>query len=195
MDDPTAPNPTTRDFYDRLNDNPWQMLLSLGAMFLFIAFFFTVFLWDDSPFFLLICFVAGFAILFAVPRKLRDTYLAYRGTPALRINEAGFWAREWSYLGWISWRDVVSVEIEGNKNQSLVAILRDKEFARLAGHDQASIMLARFGGLLFFTDVGPNRLRLISSLQLASRWERLTTTLDPILAANGVPQSRRRIRA
>jgi len=32
---------------------------------------------------------------------------------------------------------------------------------------------------------GPNRLGLMSSSQHPSRWERLTTTLDPILAARG----------
>jgi len=189
MDDPVGPTATTRDFYDRLNDNPGRMVLGLGTLFLGITFCLTTFLWDDGPFFLLLCFSLGLALLLAVPRALRDTYLAYRGMPALRINEQGFWAREWSYLGWISWRDVASTEIEGEKNQLLVVILRDKEFARLAGHDQASIMLARFCGFLFFVDVGPNRLRLMSSSQLASRWERLTTTLNPILAANGVPRS------
>jgi len=164
-------------------------------MLLGITFFLTVFLWDDGPLFLVLCFSVGLAALLAVPRTLRDTYLAYRGMPALRINELGFWAREWSYLGWISWRDVASVEIEGEKTRQLVIILRDNEFTRLAGYDQASIMLTRFCGFLIFIDVGPNRLRLVSSSRLASRWERLTTTLDPILAANGVPRSVRGMRA
>jgi hypothetical protein len=146
----------------------------------------SAFWWSNNKFFLLLCCVAGLTILLAVPRIVRGAYLAYRGEPALRINEQGFWAREWSYLGWISWRDVASVEIVSGKIHQLVVHLRDKEFAQLAGHDQVSVMLARLAGLLFFTDGGPNTLRLISSLQLASRWDDLTATLDPILAANGV---------
>jgi hypothetical protein len=134
----------------------------------------------------------GLTILLALPRIVRGAYLAYRGAPALRINEAGFWARDWSYLGWISWRDVASVEIVSGKIHQLVVHLRDKEFAQLAGHDQVSVMLARLAGFLFFSDAGSNTLRLISSLQLASRWEDLTATLDPILAANGVPRLEKR---
>jgi len=90
---------------------------------------------------------------------------AYRGAPALRINEAGFWAREWSCLGWISWRDVASVEIDSGQIHQLVVHLRDKEFAQLSGHDQVSVMLARLAGYLSFSDAGPNTLRLISSLE------------------------------
>jgi len=171
------------------------MSLRVGSLLFWIAVCLTACLWDDGPFFLLLCFSAGLTILLAVPRILRDTYLAYRGMPALRINEVGFWAREWSYLGWVNWRDVASVEIESGKTYQLVVVFRDKEFARLAGHDQVSIMLARFCGFLFLVDVGPNRLRLMSSSRLASRWERLTATLDPILAVNGIPRSERRVRA
>jgi hypothetical protein len=140
------------------------------------------------------CFIATPTLLLAIPRTLRDTYLAYRGRPALRISKLGFWARQWSYLGWVSWGDVVSVAIEGEKVHTLTVVLRDKEFARLAGNDQASIILKRFFGFLFFFDEGRNRLRLIGSFELASRWERLTATLDPILAANGIPKSVKQIR-
>ena len=194
MDDPVEPTATTSDFYDLLNDNPGRMVLRSGAGLLLITFFLTAFWWDDDAWFLLPCFSLGLTILLAVPRKLRDTYLAYRGRPALRINELGFWAREWSYLGWISWSDVTSVEIEGEKIHTLTVVLCDKEFAQLAGHDQVAIMLTRFCGFLFFVDLGPNRLRLTSSSQLASRWERLTTSLGPILEAHGIPKSAKRMR-
>jgi hypothetical protein len=86
----------------------------------------------------------------------------------------------------ISWRDVASVEIETYKIHCLVVHLRDNEFARLAGRDQVSIMLARLAGYLFFTDAGPNTLRLISSFELKGSWEEFLSTLDAILAANGV---------
>jgi hypothetical protein len=195
MDHPVEPTATTDDFYDRLNDNPGRMVLSLGTGLLLITFCLTAFWWDDDAWFLLLCFILGPTALLALPRNLRDIYLAYRGRPALRINQLGFWVRKWSYLGWVSWSDVASIEIEGEKIHTLTVVLRDKEFAQLAGHDQAAIMLARLCGFLFFIDPGPNRLRLISSLQLASRWERLTTTLDPILVANGVPRSIRQMRS
>jgi hypothetical protein len=185
MNHPIGPTATTNDFYDLLNDNPGRMLMRLGFGVLLIAFCVSAFWWDDDSWFLLLCLILGPAALLALPRNLRDTCLAYRGKPALRINEQGFWARKWSYLGWVSWSDVASVEIEGKKLHTLTVVLRDKEFAQLTGYDQLAIMLARLLGFLLFIDRGPNRLRLIGSSELASRWERLTATLDPILAANG----------
>jgi len=192
MDHPIGPTATTSDFYDRLNDNPGRMLLRLGFWLFLIAFCVSAFWWDDDAWFLLVCFILGPAALLALPRILRDTCLAYRGRPALRINEQGFWTRKWSYLGWVSWSDVVSVEIEGEKSHTLAVVLRDKEFAQLTGYDQVAIMLVRLLGFLFFIDVGPNRLILVSSSQLASRWERLTTSLDRILATKGIPRSVKR---
>src|SRR2546422_10108970 len=98
----------------------------------------------------------------------------------------GVWSRQWSSLGWIIWRDIATVEVVKGQSRQLVIHLRENEFAHLAGYDQASVMLARLVGLLFFTDAGPNTLRLTSSSELTSSWEDLTATLDPILAANGV---------
>jgi hypothetical protein len=86
---------------------------------------------------------------------------------------------------------VATVEIETGKIQQLVVHLRDSAFARLAGHDQVSIMLARLAGFLFFTDAGPNTLRLISSSELKGSWEEFMTALDPILVANDVPRLNR----
>src|SRR5450631_3189528 len=108
--EPVGLTATTKDFYDRLND-PARLVLRLGGLLLWITFMLTAFLWSSDKFFLLLCCVAGLTILLALPRMVRGAYLACRGAPALRINELGFWAREWSYLGWISWRDVASVEI------------------------------------------------------------------------------------
>jgi hypothetical protein len=185
---------TTEDFYDRLN-YPSRLALRIMGVLLIATFLLTTFLWSADKFFLLISCVAGLVILLSLPRVLRGAYLAYRGAPALRVNEQGFWAREWSYLGWVSWSDVASVEVEGQKICQLVVHLRDKEFAQLAGHDQVAVMLARLEGFLFFTDTGPNTLRLISSSQLTSRWENLTATLDPILVANGFPRLDKRLPA
>jgi len=177
---------TTKDFYDRRN-YPSRLALWLMSVLFWATFLLTTFLWaSDDKFFLLFSCVGGLVILLSLPRVFRGAYLAYRGAPALRINEQGFWAREWAYLGWISWRDVASVEVEGQKIRQLVVHLRDREFAQLTGHDQVAVMLARLAGFLFFTDAGPNTLRLISSSQLMSRWEQLTATLDPILVANGL---------
>jgi len=192
MEHPVDSSATTNDFYDRLNDNPGRMLLRLGVGLLVITLCVTAFWWDDDAWFLLLCFILGPTALLALPRNLRDICLAYRGRPALRINEQGFWARKWAYLGWVSWSDVASVEMKGETIHTLVVVLRDKEFAQLTGYDQVAIMLARLCGFLFFIDVGPNRLFLVSSTELASRWERLTTTLLPILAAHGIPRSAKR---
>jgi hypothetical protein len=78
--------------------------------------------------------------------------------------------------------------VPSGKFRELEIHLRDKEFAQLAGHDQVSVMLARLAGFLFFTDAGSNTLHLTNSLELASSWEDFMETLDPILAANGVPR-------
>jgi hypothetical protein len=74
-----------------------------------------------------------------------------------------------------------------------VVHLRYTAFARLAGHDQVSMMLARLAGFLFFTDAGPDTLRLISSPELKSSWEDFMTALDPILVANDVPRLNRTV--
>jgi hypothetical protein len=192
--EPIGLRETTKDFYDRLNV-PSRLALRVIGVLLIATFLLTTFLWCDDRLFLLISGSAGLAILLSLPRVLRGAYLAYRGAPALRFNEQGFWAREWSYLGWISWRDVASVQVEGQRICQLVVHLRDKEFAELAGHDQAAVMLARLAGFLCLSDAGPNTLRLISSSQLLSRWELLTETLDPILIANGFPRLDKRLPA
>jgi hypothetical protein len=186
--EPTEFRVTTRNYYDRDN-NPAHALAELGVVLLMTAYMLSSFWWSDDNFFLLLSALAVPVILLGLPRMVRGTYLACMGEPALRVSEQGFWARDWSYLGMISWRDVASVGIETDKTQQLVVHLRKTSFARLEGHDQVSIMLARLAGFLFFTDAGPNTLRLISSSSLKGSWEDFMATLDPILAANGVPRS------
>jgi hypothetical protein len=179
---------STRNYFDSGN-NPARSLLALGVGLLMTAFMFSSFWWSHDKFFLLVSALVVPVVLLGLPRVVRGTYLACMGEPALRISEQGFWARNWSYLGIISWQDVASVGIEtGNKTQQLVVHLRKDSFARLSGHDQVSIMLARLAGLLFFTDAGPNTLRLISSSSLRGSWDDFMATLDPILVANGVPR-------
>lgn len=177
----------TRNYYDRRN-NPTHSLAELGVALLMTSFMLSSFWWSDDKFFLLLSALVVPVILLGLPRVVRGTYLACMGEPALRISEKGFWARNWSYLGMISWHDVASVEIETGKIKQLVVHLRETSFARLDGHDQVSIMLARLVGFLFFRDAGPNTLRLISSSSLKGSWEDFMATLDPILAANGIPR-------
>lgn len=183
---------TTRSYYDRDN-NPAHSLAGLGVALLITVFMLSSFWWSDDKFFLLLSALMAPAILLGLPRMVRGTYLACMGEPALRISEKGFWARNWSYLGMISWGEVASVEIETGKAQQLVVHLRETSFARLDGHDQVSIMLARLVGFLFFTDAGTNTLRLISSPSLNGSWEDFMATLDPILVANGIPRLNRAV--
>jgi hypothetical protein len=178
---------TTRNYYDRRN-NPAHSLAELGVVLLMTAFMLSSFWWSDDKFFLLLSALVVPVILLGLPRVVRGTYLACMGEPALRISEQGFWARNWSYLGMISWHDVASVGIETGKTQQLVVHLRKNSFARLYGNDQVSIVLARLAGFLFFTDAGPNTLRLISSSSLRGSWDDFMAALDPILLANGVPR-------
>jgi hypothetical protein len=184
---------SARDFYDRYNSGPKLAFLGLTGGLLFVAVI-AISSWrSKDSFFLLLSFVLVPAFLLALPRRIRDLWLAYRGAPALRINELGFWSRHWSSLGWISWRHVESAEIviTSAGTQQLVAHLRAREFALLAGHDQVQVMLTRLGGFLFFIDAGPNAISLLSSREITSSWEDFIATLDPILAANGVPKSER----
>jgi len=176
---------STRSYYDRGN-NPSHSLAALGSLLLVTAFMLSSFWWSQDEFFLLLSALLVPVFLLGLPRVVRGTYLACMGEPALRINETGFWARSWSSLGMISWRDVASVEIETGKIHQLVVHLHNNAFARLAGHDQVSIMLARLAGFIFFIDAGPNALRLISSSELKGSWEEFVSTLDPILAAHGI---------
>jgi hypothetical protein len=179
---------STRSYFDKGN-NPARYLATLAVGLLMTAFMFSSFWWSDDKFFLLLSALVVPVVLLGLPRVVRGTYLACMGEPALRISEQGFWARDWSYLGMISWHDVASVGIEtSNKTRQLVVHLRKDSFARLSGHDQVSIMLARLAGLLFLTDAGPNTLRLISSSSLRGSWDDFMATLDPILAANDIPR-------
>ena len=140
----------TRNYHDR-NDSPLRSLTELGVVLLFAVFMGSSFWWSNDKFFLLLSALGVPIIFLALPRAVRGIYLTCMGEPALRISDAGFWARDWSYLGMISWRNVASVEIEiCDGFQYLVVHLRDKEFARLAGRDQVSIMLARVGRLSRF---------------------------------------------
>lgn len=179
---------STRNYYDRGN-NPARSLTALGFLLLISVFMLSSFWWSDDRFFLLLSALLVPVFLLAFPRIVRGTYLACMGEPALRINEMGFWSRNWSYLGTIQWRDVASVEVETTgKTEQIVVHLRNTAFARLAGHDQVSVMLARLAGFLFFLDAGPNTLRLVSSTGLSSPWEDFIATLNSILAANGIPR-------
>jgi hypothetical protein len=181
----------TSNFYDRLN-GPKNLFLVLAVLPIITIFLISSFCWSHDVSFLLLCCLLVPAILLGLPRIVRSALLAYRGWPALSISEFGIWMRSWSYLGWISWNEVASVEIINGRAGIFHGIeihLRDKEFARLAGHDRASVMLARAIGALFSVDSGQNMLPLIDSRQLTSSWEDLMTTLDPILAANGVAKS------
>ena len=110
-------------------------------------------------------------ILLNLPRVARNVFLAYRGAPVLRINELGLWARGWSSLGWISWRDVASVRIVGGRNGTFHEIeirLCDEEFARLASPDRASVMLARVIAFLLSINEAPNTLRPTNLSRLTS---------------------------
>lgn len=178
----------TRNYFDSGN-NLARSLLALGMALLMAAFMLSSFWWSDDSFFLLLSTLFAPVIFLGLPRVVRGTYLACMGEPALRISEQGFWARNWSYLGMIGWREVASVGIEKTgKTQQFVVHLQKNAFARLYGHDQVSIMLARLVGFLFFVDAGSNTLRLISSASLRGSWEDFMATLDPILVANGIPR-------
>jgi hypothetical protein len=190
------PYEKTWDFYDHLND-PRQRFQLVGSGALFVAFLaFCVWSPLDIYLFLMGCFMLPL-ILLALPRIVRKFWLASRGAPVLRLSEAGVWAREWSSLGWINWRNVVSVEVVSHQigRYEIQIHLRDEEFARLASIDQLSVMLVRLANCLASNDTGANRLLLTRSSELKSTWEDFISTLDPILVMNGVAKSQKSIRA
>jgi hypothetical protein len=178
----------TADFYDRRTQTG-RLLLRLGVTALIVAFAVAYSWRHPDPFFLLFTCLLVPGIFLALPRIAHGTFLAYRGAPALRINDEGLWARSWSSLGWISWRDVASIEFTRGKSSEpceLAIHLTDEAFARLPGRDQVSIMLGRLLGFLFFYDAGRNRLGLTTSSELKTSWDDFMMTLDPILQANSV---------
>ena len=185
--EPTGPTVATKDFHDQFNGSATSFVRLLGPLFC-VGFFTSVWWWSNNKFFLLLSCVVVPTMLLAFPRWIRSAFLACRGAPALRINENGIWSRQWSSLGWIGWRDITSAEcLRAQTGRELIIHLRSEKFARLAGHDQVSVMLARLTGFLFFIDAGPNTIRLMNSRTIACSWEDLMATLAPILAANGVP--------
>lgn len=180
----------TTDFYDRRMQTG-RLILGVGLTALIFAFAVAYSWKNPDPFFRLITCILVPLILLSLPGFAQGTFLAYRGAPALRINGEGLWARDWSSLGWIRWRDVALVEItitygRAGEFYELAIHLTDEVFARLGGRTQVSIMLARLFGFLFLYDVGRNRLGLTNSSELRISWDDFMSTLDPILRANGV---------
>jgi hypothetical protein len=180
----------TTDFYDRRTQT--GRLLSGVLLTALMLAFSVAYSWrNPDPFFRLFTCLLVPIILFSLPGFAQSTFLAYRGAPALRVNGEGLWARDWSSLGWIRWRDVALIEItithgRAGEFYELAIHLTDEAFARLSGRTQVSIMLARLFGFLFLYDVGKNRLGLTTSAELKTPWDDFMSTLDPILQANGV---------
>ncbi len=180
----------TRDFYDRRTQT--GRLLSGVLLTALMLAFSVAYSWrNPDPFFRLLTCLLVPLILLSLPGFAQGTFLAYRGAPALRMNGEGLWARDWSSLGWIHWRDVALIEItithgRAGEFYELAIHLTDEAFARLSGRTQVSIMLGRLFGFLFLYDAGRNRLGLTTSAELKTSWDDFMSTLDPILQANGV---------
>jgi hypothetical protein len=180
----------TTEFYDRRTQTG-RLLLGVGITALIITFAVAYSWRNPDPFFRLFTCLLVPGILLSLPGFAQGTFLAYRGAPTLRMNNEGLWARDWSSLGWIRWRDVALTEItitygKAGEFYELAIHLTDEAFARLSGRNQVSIMLGRLFGFLFFYDAGRNRLGLTTSSELKTSWDDFMSTLDPILQANGV---------
>ena len=179
--------PATRwDYFDP-RTTPLSEFKLLGAALGLSSLFFSSFWWSHfySKLQLISCFLSP-AILLSLPRLARNAFLAYQGAPIIYFNEQGFWARRWSYFGWISWRNVTSVKITSDTTglrHSIEIQLTDEEYAHLGFSDRACVMLVR--GLERFlqgSDARRNTLIVTARSELTCSGADFKTTIDRVLS-------------
>jgi hypothetical protein len=184
--------PATRwDYYDPRTTPLSEFKLLAGALCLF-SLFFSSFWWSHfySKLQLISCFLCP-AILLTLPRLTRNAFFAYQGAPIISFNEQGFWARRWSYFGWINWRNVTSVKITSDNTglrHRIEIQLTDEEFAHLSFSDRACVMLVK--GLERFlqsSDDMQNTLIITGSSELTCSGADFKTTINRVLSNAHVP--------
>jgi hypothetical protein len=132
------------DVYDLSRTPLGEIKWFIVALCLF-SFLLSSFWWRSyQPELQLISFFLCPLILLSLPRLVRNVVYAYKVAPIFRFNEQGLWARDWSYLGWITWRNILSVEITSDRaftKCSVAVQLADAELNRLSFVDRVCRML------------------------------------------------------
>lgn len=133
------------------------------------------------------------AILLALPRLLRSASFAYQGAPIISFNEQGFFARRWSYFGWINWRDVMAVKITSDHTglrHCIEVQLTDQELSHLAFSDRLSRTLINGLERLFRTSAeNQNWLIITGTCELTCSNGDFVTTIRQILSDAHVPST------
>jgi hypothetical protein len=198
------PSSTSKDFYERSDDRrrlllsvliALPMILLLGWPSLNSGFWTRHILVSlGSSLFLLV-------VVFRLPFVVRNLLLAYRGKPALSIDDQGLWLRGLSELGWIKWSDIADVVVQASERErgsgdllfDLGIHLHDKAYARLPWSYRLSNTAMM---LMCFVVAGKSNdsrtLWLTNSRELTSSWEKFMAALDPMLAANGISKREER---
>jgi hypothetical protein len=188
---PTEIPDTRWDFYDP-SSTPLGEFKLIGSMLCLFSLLFTSFWWAHpySKIQVISCFLCPLFLL-ALPRLARDAFLVYQGAPIICFNEQGFWARRWSYFGWINWRDVTSIKITSDYTglrHSIEVHLTEEEFAHLTFSDRVGVMLIK--GLLRFlqvSDDGQKTLQITSKSELTCSGADFITTINRVLSNAHVP--------
>lgn len=176
-----------------LEARPNRYLQPLGGALCLFSLLFASF-WG-SYFYLKLKLISCFlypAILLSLPRLTRSVFLAYQGAPIISFNEQGFFARRWSYFGWINWRDVTSVKIISDNTglrYSIEVHLTDEEFAHLTFSDRVCVILVVQGPLWFLqcSDDSQNGLQITSRCELTCSGADFITTINRVLSSAHVP--------
>jgi hypothetical protein len=200
------PESSTRNYYDRFDDRRQLLravLFGLPVLILVLWFVLEPDHWINyTP-----LSIAGALILlaaaFRLPYAARNLLLAYRGAPALSIDDLGLWSRPLSELGWIKWSDIADVVTQvserargsGDLQRDLGIHLHNEAHARLPWNYRVSQIAAMLMCFVMGYREDPRTLWLISSRQLTGSWDELMAALDPMLAANGIPKREEKIQS
>jgi hypothetical protein len=179
------------DFYDPNKTALGELKWLAGAVCLFFLLC-TSFWW--APLHLQVQVISCFlcpVILLSLPRLTRSAFFAYQGAPLFCFNEQGLWARDWSYFGWIDWRDVTLVKITSDHSglrHSVEVQLTDEELAHLTFSDRVCrVLVDGLGRFLQGRQDGQNTLQIACRSELRCLDTDFKTTINHVLSNANVP--------
>jgi hypothetical protein len=193
------PRSNVENYYDRLDDRRQllrSVLLALPIIVIVVWFILNPSHWTHHMPLSLAAALLLLASVFRLPYAVRNFLLAYRGAPALSVNDQGLWSRTLSEIGWIKWGDIADVVTQiserkrgsGDFQLALGIHLRDEAYARLPWNYRVSQIAAMVVCFVMGYSEDSRTLWLIRSNQLTGSWQELVSVLDPMLTANGIPK-------
>jgi hypothetical protein len=198
------PGSSAESYYDRLDDRRQLVRGTLLVLPLIVLSVWFVVMPDNWTRHLPASVAASLfllAVAFRLPNAVRNFLLAYRGAPALSVNDQGLWSRTLSELGWIKWGDIAEVVIQererkresGELQCALGLRLRDEAYARLPWSYRVSQIATMLMSLAMGYRDDRRTLWPIRSSQLTGPWQELMAVLDPMFAAKGIPKREEKI--